>query len=62
MWPHGPSNLQNRGTRKVLWRLGVDPKCILALCLIEKRNFKTFNKGSLGSRIDEERSKARYVM
>jgi hypothetical protein len=27
-----------------------------------KQNLKTFNKGSLGSRIDEERSKARNVM
>ena len=29
---------------------------------IEIKYFKTFNNGSLGSRIDEERSEMRYVM
>lgn len=28
----------------------------------EQETFKTFNNGSLGSRIDEERSELRYVM
>ncbi|KAI8382590.1 hypothetical protein J6894_04638 [Nakaseomyces glabratus] len=30
--------------------------------LLVENNFKTFNNGSLGSRIDEERSEMRYVM
>jgi hypothetical protein len=30
--------------------------------LINNKRFKTFNKGSLGSRIDEERSEARNVV
>ncbi len=32
------------------------------LCLNESQEKKTFNKGSLGSRIDEERSEARNVV
>jgi hypothetical protein len=48
-------------TQDVLRRREAPPLCFKPLLSVEE-NVKTFNKGSLGSRIDEERSKARNVV
>ena len=59
----GPSTLQNRGRQKIVLRR---PGVVFMQCPVRRLNLKqmikTFNKGSLGSRIDEERSEARNVV
>ena len=52
----------NPWTLDVLRRLVRRVDAFMLRRLIMNGILKTFNKGSLGSRIDEERSKARNVM
>ena len=49
-------------TQYVLRRQEAPLLCSIKSLLSVETNVKTFNKGSLGSRIDEERSKARNVV
>jgi hypothetical protein len=61
---HGPSTHQTCGHQNVLRRRQATPLLMLKGWILSDKSirFKTFNKGSLGSRIDEERSEARNVM
>ena len=60
LWPSTPRTCGSEND--VLRRLCAVFMQRIGLCLNSKLRIKTFNKGSLGSRIDEERSEARNVV